>query len=196
MKQAKVYQSPVAAGIPFDNSTNGFVSDDVQDAIEELTDTFVGKGFQTTFLGKGELKNKWMENEDSHIESNQTPNIFKYESRLVGIDYQNKKKNSDPIILIAISDYGAGNTISRSYKWTLNNVRVAMKTNQFTGFTINAGDKMAVYVKDNGGDPRDLVVTMDFLVTDAPATELSENFNQYFEFNDFPPIGDIPEIFT
>lgn len=32
----KIYQSPVADSIPFDNTTNSFVSDNVQEAIEEV----------------------------------------------------------------------------------------------------------------------------------------------------------------
>ena len=34
-----IYKSPVAGSIPFDNSTNDFVSDNVQSAIEEVQET-------------------------------------------------------------------------------------------------------------------------------------------------------------
>ena len=38
----KIFSSSVARSTPFDNTTNGFASDDVQSAIEEVTSTGIG----------------------------------------------------------------------------------------------------------------------------------------------------------
>ena len=46
---AKARMSPVATSIPFDNETNGFVSDNVQDAIEEVNN-FVSSLSNETFV--------------------------------------------------------------------------------------------------------------------------------------------------
>jgi len=160
----------------------------------DSTSSFEGKGFQTTFLGNGTVKNTWLENEDSDIESNQTPDIFKFNARLVGIDFTNQNNNADPIILIAISNAGNDTSIDRSYKWTLTDIRVASKSHKSLDFTVNAGDKMAIYVQDGGGDSNDVVISMDFIATDAADQEITENYSGNFSSGDFPALGSIPEI--
>lgn len=175
---------------------NGFVSKNVQQAIEESRSGFEGKGFQVSFVGNGPVKNEWLQQEDQNIESNQTPDIFKYTARLVGIDFSNENQNADTIIMIAIKDnpYNNINTIDRSYKWTINNARSAARTNQVTGFIVNPGDLMSVYVKDNGGDPSDMVISMDFIVISAENVDIKNNYSGNFNSNDFPDVSLIPEI--
>jgi len=178
------------------NSERGnlFVSVNVQEAIEELRDSFVGKGFQTTFVGNGTVINEWMKSEDANILSSQAPDVFKFNAKCVGIDWTNRNQNADPIIIICISNAGNGRNMDRFYKWELTNVRVAMKTGS-NGFTVNAGDKMGIYVRDGGGNSSDAILTMDFLVQDGTTQEIIENYNNDFQSNSIPSTGSITEIF-
>jgi len=196
MPKKLIEQGPVAESIPFDNSTNGFVSEDVQSAIEESRDNFVGKGFQTSFVGNGTVRNEWMKSEDANIPSNESPDIFKFNARCVGIDWTNANSGADPIVIVCISDAGKRNRLNRFYKWTLNNARVASKTHQTLGFEVNAGDKMAIYVRDGGGNANDVVVTLDFIVLDGTDQEIIENFSGDFSSGGIPATGSIQEIFT
>ena len=174
--------------------TNGFVSKTSQEAIEESRSSFNGKGFQTTFLGNGTVKNQWLENEDSDIHSNESPDVFKYKSKLVGMEYTNNSPDSDPIIIICISNLNSGSTLDRFYKWTITNSRTSIKVNQNSGFTVNAGDKMGIYIKDGGGDAFDIVVSMDFIVTDASTINISRNYSGDFDSSTIPAVGTIPEV--
>jgi len=65
MSGTKDEYNPVAEEIPFDNDSNGFVSDNVQDAIEEINtgvQTTAAPGF--SFGRKGNLAtNTWLKNE-------------------------------------------------------------------------------------------------------------------------------------
>lgn len=162
------------------------------------TATFVGKGFQSSFIGNGTQGNEWMHQEDQNIDSEKSLDILKYDCRLVGIDYTNANQNSDSQFLIAVADFGNGATIDRSYKWTVTNARTSIKSDELGGPEFNAGDKIGMYVVDNGGNAFDIVVTMDFVVTAVGGgmVDMTENWSQDFKFNDFPAIGTIPELFT
>ena len=175
---------------------NGFNSKNVQEAIEESRTTFEGKGFQTTFAGNGTFRNSWMSQEDTNVESDESPDIFKYGARLVGIDFTNQNQNVDCIIKIAIRSYPFSNlnTFDRSYKWTLDNVRSAVKVSQLSGFEVNAGDCMAVYLQDTGGNANDVILTMDFITLSAPTTDIQFSYSGNFQSNDFPNNNSIPEI--
>lgn len=175
---------------------NGFTSKNAQEAIEEVRSSFLGKGFQTTFMGNGTVGNEWLKSEDQNINSDQSPDIFKFGARCVGIDFTNSRGGSDFVAILCLSNINNGATVTRFFKWTVTNGRVGLKTNNINGFTVNAGDKMAVYVRDTGRNPRDLVVTLDFIVTSAPNQELIENFNQDFNSNSIPINALITEIFT
>lgn len=175
---------------------NGYSSKNIQEAIEESRTSFEGKGFQTAFVANGTVANEWMKTEDANILSHHSPDIFKFDAKCVGIDFTNANRNVDPIIIICISNAGSGNDLDRFYKWTLVNKRVASYVDQVNGFTVNAGDKMAIYVRDGGQNSNDVVITMDFIVTGVTDQEISENYNGDFDSGDIPATGSITEIFT
>lgn len=163
----------------------------------DITATFTGKGFQSSFVGNGIVANEWMKQEDANINSNDTMDILKYDCRLVGIDFTNANQNADSLILIAVSEAGSGSNMDRSYKWDLptTNLRMASEANDLDGPTFNAGDKIAVYIVDQGGNASDVIITIDYIVTGSGNQTTSENFSGDLQFSDFPAIGSIPELF-
>ena len=64
------------------------------------------------------------------------------------------------------------------------------------GFVVNPGDLMAIYVRDGGGNPNDMVLSMDFIVLDASPQDITTNISGDFQSNDIPATGSIPEVFT
>ena len=162
------------------------------------TGTFEGKGFQVSYIGNGTVTNEWLKQEDQNVVSSQSPDIFKYKARLVGLDYSNNNRGTDPIIIFCIRNAGAANlnSIDRFYKWTLTNARSSVKTDQLLGFEIHPGDLMAVYVRDGGGNPNDMVISMDFIVLDATPQNITTNINGDFQSNDIPATNTITEVFT
>jgi len=193
-KSSQIGITDVASSIPFDNSTNGFAATDVQTAIEEVRTSFNGKGYQLTFVANGTATNTWLSQEDANVPSSASPAMVAYKSRLVGITFVNKNVNVNTIIRIAISNKATtNNTINRAYKWTLDNVRTASKTDDQLGFTLEAGDKVGVYMEDTGGNPSDVVIVMHFIVTDATSQSITGNHSGNFSSGGFPALT---EIFT
>lgn len=162
----------------------------------DATGNFEGKGFQTTFAGNGTVRDEWLSQEDTNVESNESPDVFKYRARLVGIDFTNQNQNTDPTFVIAIKEYPFTNLSNpdRFYKWTLTNARSAVRTNQTLGFEVNPGDVMAVYCVDTGGNPNDVIITMDFIILDATNTDLQFSYSQNFSSVDIPALNTIPEV--
>lgn len=186
---------PDAVDVPFDNSSNGFTSDNAQDAIEEAQASAVGKGFQLTYHENGSATNTWIEHEGANIPSDEAPGVVPWDARLVGITFTNDNRNVDTQIQIAISNFSTTNSnIDRAYKWQLTNVRSAVWTNETTGFTVNKGDRIGIYMADQGGNASDVVVKLYFIVTNNSNGELTENHTGDMDSDDFP--GTIPDVFS
>ena len=81
----KVYMSPVAESVPFDNDTNGFVSTNLQDAVEEVlatSESVASPGF--TYGSSGNVKNSYLQNET--VPSNLTGRlIYLGDPELLGV---------------------------------------------------------------------------------------------------------------
>ena len=194
---AVITKSPVATSVPFDNSTNGFTADNVQAAIEEAKTSATGRVFQIAFVGNGTTGNQWIANTVAVIISNQTPYISPFFARLISVDYSNSSINTDPIIKFAISNAASTTaTTDRSYKWTITNSRAALKENSTTGFTLSPGDRIGCYVEDGGGNPRDMVLVLKFIITNQTDTTISSNYTGDLSSSNFPATASIPEVFT
>ena len=162
----------------------------------DTTGNFEGKGFQVNCIGNGVIKNAWLQQEDSNIPLNQVPNVFKFTGRLVALSYENRNENVDVDLLIGIRRYPFTNlnAIDESYKWTIRAARFASRAKQVGGFIVNPGDAMAVYASDAGGDSADVVLTFDFIVTNADDEDLQFNVSGNFNSADFPAVGTITEV--
>ena len=77
----------IAGSTPFDNTTNGFVSDNVQDAIEEARNEGLNALIPFTFVSQGNTADKWLGYTESAAPSNEIPFICPQDSVLCGITF-------------------------------------------------------------------------------------------------------------
>jgi hypothetical protein len=141
-----------------------------------------GMTHQLAFVKNGSAKNTWLSLYENGISSNVSPAIMPWKSKLIGISFTNKKDNADPTIKIYIADEGDGNSpLTKMFEWDLTSARVARKTNFTSDIIFDAGDKIGVFIADEGGDAQDPVVVLYFRVEDDAINEEStENYSDNF----------------
>lgn len=140
---------------------------------------------QLTFIKAGGTSNSWLKlyGEKS---SDITPGIIPWNSKLTGITFSNAKDGADVGIKIFVvaEDDGSG-PLTTMYTWTLNNCRVARKTNFSTDIVFDAGDKVAIFADDIGDNPEDVTVVLYFVVVGgAIIGEHSEDYSGKFEYSE------------
>lgn len=182
-----------ANNIVFDNSSNGFTSQLVQPAIEEAKNSTISSVYNLTFTNDGSSENKWLEL-SSGIASNDTQSLIVVNSRIVGLTFSNKRNNVDCDIEVNISNLSEGITINRTLIFEIRNSRTftswfSSSTN--VNFSLNAGDKISVYIRDRGDNPDDAVVNLFFKTTSESTISTSENYTSSITIS----IGPITIIF-
>lgn len=167
-----------AEDVVFDNSSNGFISDNTQDAIEEVKANSTSSIIQATFQNNGTSSNIWLNHGESPIPSNNTPFIIPFDCKFVGISFSNDSSGVDLDVEVNISNFNNGSTIDKTFIYELRDVRDYIKTDINTNnanLILNAGDKAAVYLRDQGSNPNDPVVYLYFKTLNEEDHELSEN---------------------
>ena len=166
MTQVKISQ--VGRSTPFDNSTNGFISTDVQSAIEESQGSAVGKLFYVLFQSTGNTSDKWLGYGNGTTSSSTIPLVLPFAGNLVGATFSNNDNNVDGDYQVFRNGILAGNLM---YTWQIRNKRTAWITNiSVTGFT--QGDRVSLFHKNvtNGTGDRtaqDPIVMLIFAINPA-----------------------------
>ena len=150
---------PEAEDIPFDNSTNGFASNNVQDAIEESKDVALnvrGKLLDFEFSTIGVTINRWANVNHPSQPSNISPYVSEWAGQGIAMSYSNKNDDTDIDI-----EYYVNGTLE--YTWTIRNKRTAWKAYINEGsplFSIAQGDRVSIYCKKvtggTGGNPANI----------------------------------------
>lgn len=169
-----------AEDVVFNNSTNDFVSDDVQDAIEEARDTLIGKIFNQSFHDDGiVVSGRWLSMEDGLGSSDEIPFVVPFDCELIAVTYTNEDPNTDGTIFIQKADYNSGSTDSTELTLSFTNVRTATYSN-FTRPSFSAGDKIAVFLENDGTNPDEPRVVLYFQIKDNTLQNLTENWSGDF----------------
>jgi len=148
---------------------------------------YLGNIWQASFANeKSSIKNMWLSHYgDNSMSSNKTPVVVPFKSKLIGIAMANKHNNVDTIIKLYSTPEGGGiSPKTVDFSWTLNNVRVARKTDFTTDIIFDAGDKIAVYVSDIGKDPAYMVVDLYFSIIEETFSNGLENYTGEFKVGD------------
>lgn len=133
--------------------------------------------YDFAFLRNGKAKNTWLSLYEHTIVSYYSPAIIPWKSKLTGITFSNNNYGADTDIMVFVSNAGSGHSFSLVYTWEIQNSRIAYKTDFLSDIIVDAGDKVAVYVRDQGTDTKDPVIKLYFNVTeDATTGSGSENF--------------------
>lgn len=169
-----------ADDVVFDNSSNGFTSNNVQDAIEESRDLITGTVFsQTFFVDSIVFGTDYMSYGDELATTDEIPYIIPFNCKLIAITYCNEDDNTDTTIDIRKANYNSGNSDSSVLTQNLINVRSA-SLSDFTPISFNAGDKLAVTLSDNGTNPDEPRVTLFFQIVNNTKQNLTENWSGDF----------------
>lgn len=139
--------TPTADGIPFDNDTNGFMADNVQDAIEEAVTGIEGDLLDFLFTSSGNTADKWLGVGNGSTSSNTLPFVLPHDSELVWLTFSNQDDNVD----IDIEFYKNGTLV---YTWNIRNKRTAWKTD-ISGISCTQGDRVSCFARKYTGGTGD-----------------------------------------
>lgn len=88
----KIYISPVARSVPFDNSDTGFESENVRDAIVESYDTLESRiNFPLTFGQQGLVTDSYIQG-FFNISSDESPTYLPFECELITVSFGNENE--------------------------------------------------------------------------------------------------------
>lgn len=164
----RFYISPTADSIPFDNDTNGFTADNVQDAIEEVQGDKIGKLLDFIFTASGNTADKWLGVGNGSTSSNTLPFIVPQSAKLSWLTFSNQDDNVD----IDVEVYINGALL---YTWLVRNKRTSYKTNLPT-LAMNQGDRLSCFIKKYAGGtgdqtPQNPIIEVGLQLTDSVEAE-------------------------
>ena len=90
---SKIHITPVAESVPFDNSTNGFLSDNTQGAIEETSDTAGSSRYAVIFASSGNTSAKYLEIFPS-VTSDTSPFVIAENSEITSLSISAKNSTT------------------------------------------------------------------------------------------------------
>lgn len=165
-----------AENIRFDNTSNGFLSKNAQDAIEEARNTVVGALFNLSFEEYGSAVNEWLEHSGDGKNSDRSPAVIPFPCELRAITFTNSDNDSDTNIQVWKSPVNQGNSREMVYELQLRNTRTGYK-NDIIGVDFIPGDKVGIYLEDAGVNPDNVVVTLYFKINNEISGEGTEQWS-------------------
>lgn len=125
----------------------------------EVPSGMTGQLYQLVFSEEGTARDVWASHYgDGGMESNETPALVPWKSKVVGLTYTNKNNSSDldiQIYSVAWTDNNSPTNLD--FTWDINNARNCRKTTFSTDIIFDAGDKLSVYFDDKGTDAKQVV---------------------------------------
>jgi len=149
----------------------------------QLNDKVIGTVFQSVFAANGNVGNKWLDIYHESVISNSTFFIIPQTARLVTGTFSNANHNADfkvNIWKLVAGDTDVNNKVLIG-SWEFENARLARVANISPEVTVNAGDKIAVFIEDIGITLKDALVILYWQITDFSLYDVtSENFSGDF----------------
>lgn len=151
-----------AAGIPFNNSANGFSSNQVQPAIEEARNTAVGKArYSMVFVHNSTVGgNNWLGFSEL-VPSNTTPMVIPVNSKMTELAFSFAGSNIDGQMKIFKNGTAVGNVV---HTMTLTNANT-YQLDSGLSVSLNAGDLLRAQWTDTGDNPNDACLQFFFQTT-------------------------------
>ena len=140
--------------------------------------------FSLHFTENSTTKNEWLEHIRNRT-SNQTPAVIPFSCKLVSLTFTNSDNDGDTDLEIYRIDEGQGNGSNNTpvFTWQLRNARTAQKSNFSSDILFSPGDKVAVYARDAGTDPDNVIFTLHFQITDFTTSETTEKWSSNISFS-------------
>lgn len=126
--------------------SNGFVSKNVQEAIEESKITVAGKLLDFDFSSTGNTANKWLNVGHPSAPSDAVPFVCAWGGTVEALSYANSNDLSDTDLQFYVNG-------SLQYTWEIRDKRTAWIVSSGGLFTVAQGDRISIYAsKITGGD--------------------------------------------
>lgn len=153
-------------------------ADQIQAAISASSNS-TGPIIQLSFaLERSSIRNRWLSHHgDSSLTSDRSPAIVPFGCTLVGVTFTNRVTGVDQDVQINVSAAGdPPATITTAYTQAIRNQRFVADTTM-TGVNFNAGDKIGVYLMDQGTNASYVSVILFLQVTDNTPALHEENIS-------------------
>jgi len=137
----------------------------------------IGNFFQIEFTNGGNTSNTWLAVSDSNLSSTTSPWVVAFPCRLAALAFSNRNENVEQDIEIHVARFGDGNAAVTEFVWELRNVRTAVKSDiSITELSFEPGDKVAVFVANQGNNARDVFTGMYVEIIQRTSEEISEDW--------------------
>ena len=175
MSSRRGSNTQVSSSIPFDNSVTNLNATNIQELGEEFINSPIGCLDIMVFNENGIARNQWLESYRNSIPSNESPQVLPFDAKLIAVTYSNSAQGSDTDIQIHKSSLGSGSTLSLVTTLQVRASRVSRFSN-ITPISFNAGDKIAVYLQDQGIRTTNVVIKLYFLIDNHNKEDIVENY--------------------
>lgn len=183
--------------VPIDDTTTGenlWTSQQVVDYIDSLisstnNETALGRTFTIGFAhSSSSVGNAWLrqESQDSGASSDVVPAVMPFPCKLIAATYANASRNTDCDVQLWSSAVGADPNVNKVkfHEFLIRNDRTAVETD-FGASDIHfaRGERIAVYLRDRGGNSNHPVVELTFLITDGTTANITDTFSNSFSYS-------------
>ncbi len=137
--------------------------------------------FQLTFTSEYTAADAWLDSDGRS--TNESPQVIPWGCRLAGMTFTNANNSADTdVVVYKTAEGAAASTAAIATTWQVRNARTARKTNYGpTDVTFVAGDKISIWMDDQGTNPSGITVVMYFMITECAGGEVQDEWT-----------GDIP----
>ena len=177
MNQGGFKPNQTGKATPYDNTASGMTSINVNDAIDELKGIGAAGAmgiFPLVFTGDLTTANEFMALTSSSMEGEETQPVMPFAVKIVGLTFMNDSNNRDCDIEVHHCS-GTDTASTRDLIFQIRNARSAHATN-FTPVQLAAGDRVTIYVADQGDDASDVTVILYCQITSLATANTQQNF--------------------
>ena len=138
----------------------------------------LGSMFVMAFSKLGVSKNSYLSLETNGLNSNETSGIIPFGCNLVAIVFTNTVALADVDVEIRRAAFNAGTTTDTPLTHQVRLARINAKNDLSISFA--SGDKIGIFMADQGTDPRDVAVTLYFKITNEAVFDDEESYSGSF----------------
>ena len=142
-----------AFSVRFDSDperVNGFVSRNVQEAIEESRNAVAGKIVTMGFGSTGVTSDKWLFVNHPSSPSNDSPYVAPWSGKIIALSYSNSNDSSETDLEVYING-------TLQYTWDIRDKRTSWITSSGGLVNISQGDRVSVFSRSvTGTSPKDI----------------------------------------
>jgi len=139
----------------------------------------VGNIFSLDMIHNGTFLNEYGD-VGENIKISESPHIIPFNCKLIGITFSNSNSGVDVDLELWKAEKNDDANKEKILTWEVRNARTGYKKN-ITNVFLNAGDKLALYGNDKGGNSVDVNIVLYFkIINDNNNEEFTENFSGDF----------------